>query len=102
MSEKLITCSHCRSQIPFGANVCKGCRAEIQYGTPPIVFLVLLVLSAVMTYFPMKYLHVEFSLSDSVLNWSWGILTAIVFGVLAYCVNKLLCDRIEFTRQKNK
>ncbi|MEI2606948.1 hypothetical protein V8O11_24710 [Erwinia aphidicola] len=35
MSEQnLITCSHCRSDIPRGANVCKGCRAEIKYGTP--------------------------------------------------------------------
>lgn len=102
MSEKLITCSHCRSQIPYGANVCKGCRAEIQYGTPPMAYLFVLMLSAAIAYFPIKFLHTEFSISEHSLNWSWGILTLIVFAPLAYFTHKLLCDRIEFTRQKNK
>lgn len=39
MSE--ITCPHCRGSVPWGATVCRGCQAEIEYGTPTVATVIL-------------------------------------------------------------
>ncbi len=31
--KKMMDCPHCLSEIPYEANVCRGCQAEIKYGT---------------------------------------------------------------------
>ena len=43
-------CPHCHGQVPERATVCRGCQAEIEYGPPPIAFLVIAVISAVLGY----------------------------------------------------
>lgn len=102
MTERLITCSHCRSKIPHGANVCSGCRAEIKYGTPSILLLVALLLPAGLGFSLVKYLHLHFGFDNTVLWTTWGVITVAGFGVLAWLMAKLFRNHIEFTRQKNK
>jgi len=30
-----LVCPHCRSDVPRGARVCTGCKAEVEYGASP-------------------------------------------------------------------
>lgn len=39
-----VTCPHCMNDVPWGAQVCRGCHAEIRYGTPRGVAVFLLIL----------------------------------------------------------
>lgn len=102
MNEKLITCSHCRSKIPYGANVCSGCRAEIAYGTPNVMLLLALIVPGGLAFSLIKQLHGGFDFGNTTLWVIWGVLTAIGFGALAWGMAKLFKNHIEFTRQKNK
>ena len=39
-----VKCPHCHNTVPWGARVCRGCQAELDYGAPGI--LILLALAA--------------------------------------------------------
>lgn len=102
MTERLITCTHCRSKIPLGANVCSGCRAEIECGTPNAMLLLALLIPGALGFSFVKYLHANVDFSNTALWTIWGVITVAGFGVLAWGMAKLFKNRIEFTRQKNK
>ena len=36
---KIITCPHCFGEVPYGAKVCRGCQAEIEYGRMVVLYL---------------------------------------------------------------
>ncbi len=48
MEEKNIndlTCPHCLGSVPRGASVCRGCQAEIEYGTSFFEIVALIFIS---------------------------------------------------------
>jgi len=42
---KHLTCPHCYAEVPHGARVCRGCHAEVEYGPPGWLIVVLLIFS---------------------------------------------------------
>ncbi|ELW2866014.1 hypothetical protein ABVL22_004300 [Salmonella enterica] len=103
MADKLITCPHCRSEIPHGANVCRGCQAEISYGTSGFMMLVLLIGPLVIAGFLSSLLNaVGFSrlpnikliieVCACIVLWIYGIKWS----------RRKYKDRIRFERVKNK
>lgn len=42
---KNVTCPFCKTLVPRGATVCKGCNAVVEYRTPPLMYIVLIVVS---------------------------------------------------------
>jgi len=99
MSVDLITCPHCRSEIPHGANVCKGCRAEIAYGTPPIFFWVGVILPVVAS----LWMDDKFHLHNTPFEWVFIIPVVVVGWFFFYWLSqKLFSKRINFTRRMNK
>ncbi|WP_445767442.1 hypothetical protein [Rheinheimera sp.] len=86
MSE--INCPHCHGVVSHGAKVCRGCQAEVEYGAPPFLYGVLLILSILFGFKAASFLP-EF----------FGWLTAIVcFVAGAVVLNKFFKDRIKFKR----
>lgn len=102
MTERLITCPHCRSKISHGASVCSGCRSEIQYGMPPIMRLVALLVPGGLAYYLDKLLFGSFDLGNTVQLTVWVVITAVGFFGLNYLFMKSYQDHIIFTRQINK
>ena len=43
-----IICTHCMTAVPHGATVCRGCKAEIEYGVSQGMYTVLSVASALL------------------------------------------------------
>ena len=83
-------CPHCHTEVPFGATVCTGCQAEVEYGTPGILVLLLLVAGLFGGYFAST------KFGSSTVGWAVGI--AIVVGG-GFLFSKLFASRTEFTRQ---
>lgn len=97
MEKKYITCPHCLSDIPHGASVCCGCKAEVEYGTPNSVFVYLFLISATIGYFIAYYLHKI--IPNDVVSYTVWIITTIFFcyffGKKAL---KYYADKIRFKR----
>lgn len=62
-----LVCPHCRGNVQHGATVCRGCQAEIDYGTPGAAFLILAALSAFLGF------KVYFALPNSLSFLAWGV-----------------------------
>lgn len=45
--ENMMTCPHCHTQVSHGAKVCRGCQAEIEYGTPNFIASIFFILSII-------------------------------------------------------
>ncbi len=86
MSE--ITCPHCYSEVPRGAQVCRGCQAEIEYGMPPGAILVVLVAAAFCGWKAGAATH-------SILGWVAFI--GLAAGGLYGCA-RMFADRVSFKR----
>ncbi|MBS0883211.1 hypothetical protein JK231_21705 [Pantoea sp. JGM49] len=100
--ERIITCSHCRSDIPYGANVCKGCRAEIKYGTPGFFMLLGFLMPAGVGYFIAKYLVTSLGFGENAGLIVWGIIAAGGwYGAFKIC-RACFGDYVSFTRLKNQ
>ncbi|EEP7800063.1 hypothetical protein HCK70_002164 [Salmonella enterica] len=103
MADKLITCPHCRSEIPHGANVCRGCQAEISYGTSGFMMLVLLICPLVIAAFLSSLLDaVGFS---KLPNIKLAIEICACIAMWIYGIKwsqRKYKDRIRFERVKNK
>ncbi|MNM62161.1 hypothetical protein D3C81_734840 [compost metagenome] len=83
-----ITCPHCLSDVPYGAKVCRGCQAEIEYGMPPAALLFIFLAAILSAMFIGSATH-------SIVGW------IIFFGVLAggiWGCAKIFKDRINFKR----
>ena len=89
---KDLMCPHCHGTVPHGAKVCRGCQAEIEYGTPPLLYLVLLIASIYLGY---KSSHI-WPVSLSFLSWVVGIGVFIVGAIL---FEKIFKDRVVFDRE---
>ena len=101
--KKLITCPHCLSEIPHGANVCRGCRAEISYGTPGIMMLLLFIVPIIISVFISSALNsVGFS---SLPKIKMIIEICACIAMWFYAIKwsrKKYKERISFERIKNK
>lgn len=97
-----LICPHCRSNdIPYGANICKGCRAEIKYGTPGYVKIAGFILPIIMGWYPAKYLGLH-GVNETFALIVFGLITVIGwYAVIRLCV-KLFQDNVVFTRQVSK
>ncbi len=82
MKDLNLTCPHCYGNVPYGAKVCRGCQAEIEYGAPRSLYSVLLIAST--------YLGLSF------LSWVVGIGVFIVSSILLEIIFK---DRVAFNRE---
>lgn len=89
MSE--LVCPHCRGNVQHGATVCRGCQAEIEYGVPPVAYIVLVVVCAFVGY----KISTVVSSSFSFLAWVVGI-GCFVAGAIA--LSKMFGDRVNFKR----
>lgn len=88
-NQKMMQCPHCMSEIPHGAKVCRGCQAEIEYGTPPVLFLIYLGVSAYLGY-------MVGTSTWTFLGWIVGVVLFIGLAILSE--SKLFANRINFKR----
>lgn len=68
-SDRNLSCPHCMNNVPWGARVCRGCHAEISYGTPPFIAITLTVLSVVAGFVVGKLFHDLLSITNSTVLW---------------------------------
>lgn len=84
-----LTCPHCHGNVPRGATVCRGCQAEVEYGTPRLLFGVLMLVALVLG------VQVDNAMG-STLGWAAGVGIAIGSAVL---LNRLFANRVIFKRR---
>lgn len=92
-SNHTVTCPHCVTEVPWGARVCRGCQAEIEYGTPRGITAFLGIICLIAGWYAAKVFHLYITDNSTVL---WAVF-GIVFGGLA-----LLCTRFCRRRYANK
>lgn len=88
MSNHTVTCPHCMNHVPWGARVCRGCHAEIEYGTPRSVIAFLGIFCLLAGWYAAKVFRLYITDSTVVL---WTVF-GIVFGTLALVCMKF-CRR---------
>src|SRR5690606_9304522 len=84
-----MTCPFCHNDVPRGAVVCRGCQAEIEYGTPrwalPLTFIVSVIMSI--------------AAGNLVGSWfAWLSFVAIAAAGLVF-FRKVFADRVNFARR---
>ncbi|CAM7676798.1 MULTISPECIES: hypothetical protein [Enterobacterales] len=95
--KKLIECPHCKSEIPHGANVCRGCQAEISYGPSGFSYAITLIVPIVCGYFLAKKVDAE------LLKWVLFFVAAVpLWWLLGKYLLVRKADRINFERKMNK
>ncbi|EMB9957254.1 hypothetical protein U9665_001396 [Escherichia coli] len=95
--KKLIECPHCKSEIPHGANVCRGCQAEISYGPSGFSYAITLIVPIVLGYFLAK------QVDTGLLKWILFFVAAIPsFWFFRKFLILRKADRINFERKMNK
>jgi len=87
-----LSCPHCLTSVPVGAKVCTGCQAEIEYGAPPLVHVIALVVFGYIGY------SVGNSTDSSTLGWGTGI---VAFVAAAWLLETLFAGRAVFKRVYN-
>lgn len=85
---KEMKCPHCHSGVPFGAKVCRGCQAEIEYGMPPVAVLFVMAAAIPSGLFFGSTVHSIFG---------WIMFFCVLAGGL-WGSAKLFKDRIKFKR----
>ncbi len=82
-SDSTVTCPHCMNAVPWGARVCRGCHAEITYGTPRGVAILFTVLCVIVGWYVTKLVHDNLSTNSTLLWTVFGVvflICALVFG----------------------
>lgn len=70
-----LRCGHCAfGPIPWGAGVCRGCHAEIHYGTPRSVLWIVFGISFVASYGVIRLAHLGLGIQAPKALW-------IIFGL---------------------
>lgn len=83
-----LVCPHCHGNVSFGAKVCRGCQAEVEYGAPRWALLIVLAFAAI---FGLKT-------GLGIAEWlGWVVGIAALFGG-AFAANVLFKNRINFKR----
>ncbi len=81
-----LICSHCHTELPHNANVCRGCQAEVEYGVPSSSFVFLLII-AIITGITTRNMTLG----------GWVALTTVLVGG-SVALSMLFADRIAFKR----
>ncbi|MDR5756159.1 hypothetical protein [Caballeronia sp. LZ035] len=84
-----LTCPHCLYGVPRGAQVCRGCQAEVYYGLPKESGTVILLAAGLCVFLGWKF-------SDSVAVAL--ILGLIVLVGLTVAGSRIFADHVEFKR----
>ncbi|MCE2594425.1 hypothetical protein K6Y31_06320 [Motilimonas cestriensis] len=88
MSE--LTCPHCHNSVPRGATVCSGCQAEVEYGSPQAMFIIILIIAAAA--------GIKVGIWFSSASWlGWVVAVAVVIGGMVVS-GRLFKDRVNFKR----
>ncbi len=97
-----ITCPHCMNNVPWGARVCRGCQAEISYGTPLASIIFFIVLSVGAGWYVTKLAH-DYLFTNSTLLWCVFAAVLIPCAILSRKACKRLYDgKTEFRRHYRK
>lgn len=88
-TNQTVSCPHCMNNVPWGASVCRGCHAEISYGTPRASIVVFIIVSVTAGWYAAKLVHDHLSTNSTVLWVVFGIVFALV-GVLSIKICKRL------------
>lgn len=88
-TNQTVSCPHCMNNVPWGASVCRGCHAEISYGTPQASIVVFIIVSVAAGWYAAKLVHDHLSTNSTVLWVVFGIVFALV-GVLSIKICKRL------------
>lgn len=84
-----VICPHCHTEVPHGARVCRGCQAEVEYGTPPAALLFVLLVAFFAAW------KTGSVLDSSVAGW---IVFALLLGGGIYGCLRLFKNRVSFKR----
>jgi hypothetical protein len=84
VSNHIVTCPHCMNQVPWGAHVCRGCQAEIQYGTPRAVTAFFGILCLILGWYAAKVVRLYIT-DHSIVLWT-------VFGIV-FAASVSACTR---------
>ncbi len=89
-----MTCPHCRTSVHVGASVCTGCQAEVDYGTPRFVMILIPIAAFFLTGQIANLLSID-------ANWlGWTIFALLVVGG-GFGAKKLFKNRKSFKRVYN-
>lgn len=86
-----IKCPHCYEIVPRGARVCKGCQAEIDYGTPSFIAMLSLIVSVVLGFIASGMIDG----GNGYLGFGVGIVSMIAMFL---CTEKIFSKRVKFKR----
>lgn len=84
-----VICPHCLNEVPWGAQVCWGCQAEVSYGTPQGVAIFFLIICVVAGWWGAKLVHTFITTNSAVL---WFVFGAIFLA--AGLASRKLCKRL--------
>lgn len=97
-----VTCPHCLNNVPWGARVCRGCHAEISYGTPFSAVVVFTVLSVGAAWFSAKFAHDHLSTNPTFLWWVFGGVLAVSSVLSWKACKRLYNGSTSFSRRYRK
>lgn len=83
-----VVCPHCHTNVPLRARVCTGCHAEVEYGTPRLVLLILISVAAAVGITIGTSTHLVVGLAVFIL---------LSVGLVNGC-DKFFKDRVSFKR----
>jgi len=96
---KTLTCPHCHARVPHGATVCRGCKAELEYGTPAAAYLIPLIVACCVAWLVLYGMyHLLHIASHEVYGWVGWIVFLGVFICVTVRVNKSFADRVVYHR----
>jgi predicted Na+-dependent transporter len=85
-----VTCPFCNNLVPYGAKVCSGCFAEIEYKTPVWAYFIALIMSIVAGW---KFINV------ASFSFPYGVAVSFtVFIFFCFVLNRFFADRVNFER----
>jgi len=100
-----IICTHCMTAVPHGATVCRGCKAEVEYGVSQGMCTVLSVASALLGLVvvgALDSIRERFSTLDNFSPTTgialWGIAVIALYAGGRYLLRKWYKDRVVFNR----
>ena len=89
-NKKMMDCPHCLSEIPHGAHVCRGCQAEVKYGTPGFYILLGFLWPIFFTYWLICKLNESF---HNIPNLFY-LIFALVLVIIGWFISIILCERL--------
>jgi hypothetical protein len=84
-----LTCPHCHHHVPRGVHLCRECHAEIEYGTPPMLILLVLIAAT--------FVGIEVT-ALTALPWLGVLAAAVLVAGLCAWFAWLFRDRVVFNR----